>query len=108
MADSVRAFFNELPQHMEPEKSTGMHAVFQFDITGDQGGQWHVVVDDGSMNLQEGPAADPNVTLVASDEDWLKIVNGEMGGQMAVLTGKLKIKGDMGLALKLQSLFGLG
>ncbi|MCL4692852.1 MAG: SCP2 sterol-binding domain-containing protein, partial [Candidatus Hydrogenedentes bacterium] len=50
----------------------------------------------------------PSITLTASDEDWMKIVSGQLSGQTAFLTGKLKIKGDVSLAMKLQSVFAVG
>ena len=47
----------------------------------------------------------PTITITASSEDWLSIVNGRLNPQMAFMTGKLKVKGDMGLAMRLQSIF---
>jgi putative sterol carrier protein len=56
----------------------------------------------------QGTTENPSITLTASDEDWLKIVSGQLNGQTAFLTGKLKIKGDISLAMKLQSVFAVG
>ena len=45
------------------------------------------------------------MTLAMSAQDYVDMILGKLNGQMAFMTGKLKIAGDMGLALKLQSLF---
>ncbi len=108
MAQTVQGFFAELESKVEPDKVAGMTAVFQFNIEGDGGGQWNVQIADGKATVSEGEADSPSITMTATSENWLKVVAGELGGQTAFLTGKLKIKGDMSLAMKLQSLFQLG
>ena len=61
-------------------------------------------VDDGSIDVTEG-TGEADCTIVASEEDFMKIVSGEQNPTAAYMTGKLKIKGDMGAAMKLQKLF---
>ncbi len=107
MADTVAGFFSELQGKVDPAKISGMNAIYQFAITGDGGGEWYVRIADGQAEVQQGTHEAPSITLTASDEDWLKIVTGQLNGQTAFLTGKLKIKGDMSLAMKLQSVFSL-
>jgi putative sterol carrier protein len=108
MADSVAGFFSELGGKVDPTKIAGMNATYQFDITGDNGGTWHVKLADGAASVNEGPAENPSITLTATDQNWLDITSGKLSGQTAFLTGKLKIKGDMSLAMKLQNVFALG
>lgn len=105
MPDSVQAFFEELPTHFKPDKAAGLEAVYQFDVSGDGGGQWHADISGGTCTVVPGQASDPNITLSASDKDFLSMVNGKLNPQMAFMTGKLKVKGDMGLAMRLQSIF---
>jgi len=108
MADTVAGFFSELQGKVDPAKISGMNATYQFAITGDGGGEWYVKIADGSAEVIQGTMENPSITLTASDEDWLKIVSGQLNGQTAFLTGKLKIKGDISLAMKLQSVFSVG
>ncbi|MBX7257694.1 MAG: SCP2 sterol-binding domain-containing protein [Candidatus Hydrogenedentes bacterium] len=108
MADSVAGFFAELSGKVDPTKIGGMNATYQFDIQGEGGGQWYVKIAEGKAEVNQGVSESPSITLTASDENWLKIVTGQLSGQTAFLTGKLKIKGDMSLAMKLQSVFALG
>ena len=108
MVDSVQAFFDGLSGTMDPSKLAGMKATFQFVVTGDGGGEWNVVVADGKAAIAAGKAENPSIVLTASTADWLALMNGDLNGQTAFLTGKLKIQGDMTLAMKLESFFKLG
>lgn len=108
MADSVAEFFAEVPNRVNKDKIAGMNSVFQFVITGDGGGEWNVTVANGGATVAEGKAATPNITLTAATADWLNIISGKLNGQTAFLTGKLKIQGDMTLAMKLASVFSFG
>ena len=101
-ADSVRAFFEELPNRTEASKTAGMNNSYVFDVEGV--GQWTVRVEDGQVSVDEG-AHDADTTITASQETFERIVAGEQNPTTAYMTGKLKIKGDMGAAMKLQKLF---
>jgi multifunctional beta-oxidation protein len=68
---------------------------------------WTVAIADGDFKVSEG-AGTPNIEITMAEADFMSLINGTLNGQMAFLSGKLKIKGDMTLALKLQSVFKLG
>ena len=99
---TAQEFFAALPGRADPEKTAGMHNTYVFDVEGV--GQWTVAVDDGTESVTEG-AGDADCTISASEETLVKIANGEANATTAYMTGKLKIQGDMGAALKLQKLF---
>ena len=99
---TVQEFFDQLPSRVDPAKTAGMNNSYVFDITGV--GSWTVAVNDGAVTVQDG-AHDADCTLTASEETLVKIAKGEANPTTAYMTGKLKIKGDMGAALKLQKLF---
>jgi putative sterol carrier protein len=61
-------------------------------------------VQDGNVSVTEG-AQDADVTITTSEETFEKITSGEQNATSAYMTGKLKVKGDMGAAMKLQKLF---
>jgi putative sterol carrier protein len=103
MADSVSEFFNGLAAKADPEKLAGMNNSYLFDIEG--AGQWYVAVADGAVNVTEGGGGDADTTISTSEETMLAVVKGEQNPTTAYMTGKLKIKGDMGAAMKLQKLF---
>jgi len=102
MAETVQDFFANLASRADPAKTAGMTNSYVFDIEG--AGQWMVDVDDGTITVSEG-AGDADVTISTSQETFEKIIAGEQNPTSAYMTGKLKIKGDMGAAMKLQKLF---
>lgn len=107
MADTPAEFFNNMKDNLDPEKIKGINATYQWDISGDNGGKWYASFsDDDGVTVSEGEAENPNITISVADSDWMDIVDGKLNGQMAFLTGKLKIQGDMTLAMKLQNLTG--
>jgi putative sterol carrier protein len=102
---TVADVMQEMQGKFKAEKAAGITATFQFDITGEGGGQWNAVINDGQATFNEGTADNPTVTITATDQDWIRIVNGQLNPQMAFMTGKIKVKGDLGLATKLGTLF---
>jgi putative sterol carrier protein len=101
-ADSVREFFAGLEARVDPAKTAGMSNSYVFDIDG--AGQWTVRVNDGAVSVAEG-AEEADVTITGDAETFDRIAKGEQNATTAYMTGKIKIKGDMGAAMKLQKLF---
>ena len=81
-----------------------INAIYQFNISGPGGGAWSVDCTQPGGKIQAGTAPSPKCTVAAVDSDFLAIVNGKLNAQMAFMSGKLRIQGDMGLALKLQQI----
>ena len=102
---TVKETFDLMPTKFKPANAAGVNKTIQYEISGDGGGTWHAVIKDGACNVNQGAAASPNLTLTMSSQDWLDMIGGKLNGQMAFMSGKLKLKGDMGLAMKLGSLF---
>ncbi|MCS6318809.1 MAG: SCP2 sterol-binding domain-containing protein [Nitrospira sp.] len=103
--NTVRAFFSTLAGKLDPEAADGLDVVYQFNLNGAEGGQYQLQIRDGACQVSEGVHPDPQVTLAMSGEDCLKVLNGQISGTMVAMTGRLRISGDMGLALQLASLF---
>jgi putative sterol carrier protein len=99
---TAREFFESLEGRIEPSKTAGMTNSYVFEIDG--AGTWKVDVQDGSVSVTEN-AEDADVTISTSEETFEKITSGEQNATSAYMTGKLKVKGDMGAAMKLQKLF---
>ena len=98
--------FEAMPMAIVPEKAGTTNAVIQFDLSGDQGGKWWVKIHDGQAESGQGEAPEPpKLTLIADAMDYVKISLGQMDGTAAFMQGKLKIKGDMGLAIKMPTMF---
>jgi putative sterol carrier protein len=97
-----REFFETLESRVDPSKTAGMNNSYVFEIEG--AGTWHVDVADGTIKVTEG-GGEADVTIHASEETFKAIASGEQNPTTAYMTGKLKIDGDMGAAMKLQKLF---
>jgi putative sterol carrier protein len=102
---SLPQVFEGMPSAFNKDAATGLTAVYQFDLSGEKAAQYHVIIDNGTCTVKEGTHPSPNITLSMAGQDYLDMINGKLNPQMAFMSGKLKITGDMGLALKLQSLF---
>jgi putative sterol carrier protein len=100
--DNPREFFETLESRVDPAKAAGLTATYRFEIDG--AGKWTVDVDDGKVSVTEN-GGDADTTITTSSETFLKIANGEQNPTAAYMSGKLKVKGDMGQAMKLQKLF---
>ncbi|MBP2678200.1 MAG: putative sterol carrier protein [Deltaproteobacteria bacterium] len=102
---TVKGFFAGLPGKLNanPEKVAGMNCVYLFRVAD---AAWNVKLSEGKAAVAEGEVPSPNCTITMAEADFLDLVSGKLNGQMAFLTGKLKVAGDMGLALKLGSFIG--
>ncbi len=106
-AESVKDVFERhIPERLKnkPDVVSKINAVYQFNISGPGGGQWSVDCTQPGGATANGTAAAAKCTVNATDADFLNIVNGKLNPQMAFMAGKLKIQGDMGLAMKLQQI----
>jgi putative sterol carrier protein len=104
---TVRESFEAMPGRFRSERAQGLRAVIQYDITGAEGGTYHVVIADGQCVLHEGPAAAPDLTLTMAADDWIAMVTGKLSGQIAFMSGKLRHRGDMSLLMRLPGMFGI-
>lgn len=102
---TVREFFDTLPSRFRPDSADGVNAVYQFDLSGAEGGQYQLLVADRSCRVCDGVHPAPNVTLSMAGEDCVAILEGKLNGMSALLSGRLKIAGDMGLAMQLAAFF---
>lgn len=99
---TAQEFFAELPGRVDPGKAAGLTGSWVFDVT--DAAAWTVVADGSAVTVTEG-VHDADCTIVLSEETLLKIASGAANPTTAYMTGKLKVQGDMGAALKLQKLF---
>jgi putative sterol carrier protein len=67
-----------------------------------------IMIDGHNNNevCESNDEEEADCTIITSSESLIKMKNGDLNPMMAVMTGKVKIKGDMGLAMKLQGLIG--
>ncbi len=102
---SVDDVFDDMPHRFNPCAAVGMKAVFQYELTGDGGGRYYLVVDDEKLTVGKGVHNSPNLQITISAHDWLEMENGRLEMLPAFMSGRLKIAGDMGLYMALAKLF---
>ena len=102
-AETPQEFFEKiLPARFKPEKAQGVDVVAQLNVSGPEGGSWIVTVKDQKMQVVEGKAEAPSLTLKMSLTDFLDMVNGKLSAEKAFFTGRVQFKGNIAVALKLR------
>lgn len=105
---SVQEIITQLKERIaaNPSKIATVKASYQFNLTGEGGGTYHAVFENGTADIGEGPAAAPGCTVTISAADFVNLAAGKLNPTTAFMTGKLKIAGDMSLAMKLATILG--
>jgi putative sterol carrier protein len=100
-------FERHMPERLKakPDVVAKINAIYQFNISGDGGGSWAVDCTAPGGAVAPGQSGSARCTVAMAEQDFLNLVNGKLNPQMAFMSGKLKIQGDIGLALKLQQIF---
>src|SRR5512140_1130530 len=103
---TVADIMERMPGAIIPEKAAGVDSVIHFKFTGAEPGEWNAVIKDGKAEVARGiPHFKPNLTLSADSSDFVKIFTGEMDGMQAFMQGKVKVQGDLNLAMKMMQMF---
>jgi putative sterol carrier protein len=89
----------------QPQNAAGIDAQVQFHITGAQGGDWVATIRDQKLMVESGVSPSPNLSISADTQDIFDLVGGKLNPMQAYMKGKVQVKGDMGLAMRLMSVF---
>ena len=104
---TVAELMEKMPGAFLPEKAQGVDAVIQFKFTGAEAGEWNAAIKDGTVAVAQGTHPSPKMTLTADSGDYVKIITGELDGMQAFMQGKIKLAGDLNLAMKLMQMFNM-
>jgi putative sterol carrier protein len=104
-SEEIKSIFPEMVNRLIPEKAEGVNVVIQFDLSGDNGGLYWVKIAEGVAESGDGAIDNPSMTLRARADDWFAVSTGQLNAMSAFMSGKIKIQGDMGIAMKMQTMF---
>jgi putative sterol carrier protein len=104
---SILEFLARMSSAFVPAKAAGVDATIQLKLTGSQPGEWFITIKDQQCTFNPGMANAARLTVSADSGDFIKIFTGQLDGMQAFMQGKIRIVGDMSLALKLLGLFQL-
>jgi putative sterol carrier protein len=102
--------FSRMPSMFRADRAGSTNAVIHWNITGRPDGgtdTYEVVIADGACSVNQTPEHDPKLALTMGPVEFLKIVSGGANPVMMFMTGKLKAKGDLGLAANIANLFNI-
>jgi putative sterol carrier protein len=102
---TIADLMSKMPKAFLPEKAPGLDAVIQFKFSGAEAGEWFAAVKNDQCTVEKGTHPSPKMTLSADSEDYVKIFTGELDGMAAFMQGKIKLAGDLNLAMKLMTMF---
>ncbi|MFI1196041.1 SCP2 sterol-binding domain-containing protein [Micromonospora sp. NPDC020750] len=102
--------FGRMPSLFRADRAGATNAVIHWNITGRPDGgtdTYEIAIADGACVVNETPQHDPKLSLTMGPVEFLKIVSGGANPVMMFMTGKLKAKGDLGLAANIANLFDI-
>lgn len=102
---TIQNWLDKVPEYFIPTNAAGVDADMQLLLSGEQGGDWVVSIHNQQVAVKKGTVPNPRLTLGGDAQDVLKILSGQMEGMRAFMQGKIKVTGDIGLAMKLSNMF---
>lgn len=106
-AGKIEGLFKKIEAQLTEELAQKVKAIYHFNVTGDEAGIWHLNLKDGKGSCGKGDGGvTPDSTLTMSSNDFFNMFSGKLKATTAFMSGKLKIKGDLQKAMKLEKLMG--
>lgn len=104
-AISTEQVFQAMVTRFDAAAAANLSAVYQFELSGDDGGTWQVRINEGTCTVEQGAPLPASIYVLMDASDYVQMILGSLNSQMAFMQGKLKIKGDIDLALRMQQIF---
>jgi len=105
MALTVDGIFALMPELFLPEKAQGLTVSVYYQVTGEGGGDYTCLIENGAFSLKREAKPDATSVVVIGGEDWIALNEGKLDPMQAFMTGKLKGTGDLGLLQKFPKFF---
>ena len=91
----------------QADKAKGVHASYQWELSGPNGGHWWLIVNDGTYKTGSGEIYNPNVTFVASHQYWVAMSNKTLNVSWTYVTGRFNILGQPWVGKRIRQDFSL-
>jgi putative sterol carrier protein len=102
---TIERLMNRMPKAFIPEKAEGVDVVLQFHFTGDDPSEWFVTIKDLKCEVERGVYEESTLAITVDAEDWLDVFTGDSNAMALFAAGKIKLKGDLNLAMKMMNYF---
>lgn len=103
MVRDTREYFDTLDERFVAEQARGVSAILQYELSGDTGGQWYVRVRGGQLiEISQGTAERPTLTLRMDAQKFVEMNNGELDGTLAYMVRDLRVQGNVALAARMK------
>ncbi|QBD78054.1 SCP2 sterol-binding domain-containing protein [Ktedonosporobacter rubrisoli] len=101
---TVAETFENLQRDFNPAAVGDLNKTIQVNISGEEAGKWAVKIADQKCEIIPGGVEKPDMTISISDKDWIALIERKLEPVNAFMTGKIKVSGEMGLAMRLNNL----
>lgn len=106
MADvTLKDIMEHMPESFLAEKAVGLNAFVQLRFTGVEAGDWLITIRDQKCTVEPGTTPKPQLTLTMDSKDYIDLTLGKLNGMTAYMQGKIKMSGDISLAMRFTNLF---
>lgn len=102
---TVQELIKNHEKAFKPEVAEGLEAVIQYHLTGEEGGDWIIDIRDEACKVTEGTAENPKMTLTADAREFADVLTGKANGMQYFMQGKIRLSGDLNLAMQLTNFF---
>ncbi len=103
--NTVDEVIASMERRFHPENCKNLKAAYHWTLTGDGGREFTILVDHGTFAIEQGPHEGADVQMEMDVNEYLRLVNGDLKGVVAIMTRKLKVKGNLSLTAKLDTIF---
>jgi putative sterol carrier protein len=97
--------FENLPVAFKADEAKGENMVFQWELSGENGGTWYIKVQEGTVEVKPEAHPNPNITIQTEAATFIKMAKGEANETSLFMQGKIKVKGNPMAAMKFRKFF---
>ncbi|MGE5372997.1 MAG: NAD(P)H-dependent oxidoreductase [Solirubrobacterales bacterium] len=105
IGNSMRGLIAAMANNYRPEAERNLASVIQYEVSGNEPGQYFLVIESGRCTAFEGRHTSPKLTIYTSSQIWRSIAEGKLEGSTALMNGQYRFEGDLALLMKLNQLF---